>query len=798
MRFLPLVVLLAACVAVLAQDKDGKKKPRFRWSAERPLPPPENTAWRPLRKALWRGIGIKDISEIVRFRKPAYMGVRTEEVKDGKKVVGLRVVSVVDGGAAQKAGLKKGDIILAADSKNIPQSNARAWFSRAILSKKPGDTITLKVRRGQNISEVTLTLADYPVPVEPREHGEFEQLGFEELSALDSTIRNNGLQDELAEQLRAIYGVTIRPFAPIKVGKKVYPHPHFLSEVMFGLRNPTKTPLLAEHLVGHLKLVVNTYRQDFGKLLGRAADMLDCPIQEQVRKRDAEFTLEKFLSAMEEARKKVEKAFSGLSKEERRQFLKAATALVRRADIDEKLFFKLFPLSYKVNYTALFSAADEIFSLLEPTTIKAVIKSAKEQPPPKRKPEGVTGDVLFYGESPLGKVVVGGAGRNVYTGRFALIIDVGGDDIYAYPVATANITQPVCVVIDAGGDDTYDFGGAGGAAAVGGISVLLDIKGNDHYLGGMVTQGAAVGGVSLLADLSGSDIYSADRFCQGAAIFGIAILADIQTRKRKKDSPLTSCDRYSAHTFAQGVGLPRGVGLLLDSWGNDTYITAGNEPDFRDPKRATLSLSQGFGYGIRPYKSPVGSAGGVGILLDENGHDIYIGDYFCQGSAYWFAMGILYDGGGSDHYICGRYSQGAGIHIAVGVLLDHAGDDYYSAYLGVSQGCGHDLGVGVLVDMKGNDRYSGGWLTEGAGNDGAFGLLLDAEGNDTYHTTKPKSSQPGAREHPYLKCMGLGALVDLAGNDSYSAPGRKNKATIILGKEGGKKTRNRYAVFIDK
>ncbi|RKY17073.1 MAG: hypothetical protein DRP63_04340, partial [Planctomycetota bacterium] len=448
------------------------------------------------------------------------------------------------------------------------------------------------------------------------------------------------------------------------------------------------------------------------------------------------------------------------------------------------------------NYTALFSAADEIFSLLEPTTIMALIRSAKGQQPPKRKPEGVTGDVLFYGESPLGRVVVGGAGRNVYTGRFALIIDVGGDDIYAYPVATANITQPVCVVIDAGGDDIYDFGGAGGAAAVGGISVLLDIKGNDHYLGGVVTEGAAIGGVSLLADLSGSDVYSADRFCQGAAVFGIAILADIQTRKRNKGSTHVSCDRYSAHTFAQGVGLPRGVGLLLDSWGNDIYISVCSALNFRNLKDATLS--QGFGYGIRPHKSCVGSAGGVGILLDENGDDIYIGNRFCQGSAYWFAMGILYDGGGSDHYVCSRYSEGAGIHTAVGVLLDHDGDDYYSAYLGASQGFGHDLGVGVLVDMKGNDHYCGGEIIQGAGNSGGVGLLLDAQGNDTYHTTSPESSQPGAREHPYLRCMGLGALVDLAGNDSYSAPGRKDKTTIILGKEGGRKLRCRYGVFIDK
>src|SRR5690606_32279131 len=117
------------------------------------------------------------------------------------------------------------------------------------------------------------------------------------------------------------------------------------------------------------------------------------------------------------------------------------------------------------------------------------------------------------------------------------------------------------------------------------------------------------------------------------------------------------------------------------------------------------SMSQGFGYGVRPWESLAGASGGIGVIAEAEGNDTYVADYFAQGSSYWFSLGILDDRKGHDRYVSGRYSQGAGIHMSAGVLIVGEGDDNYLASYGVAQGCGHDFGIGFLLDNGGNDRY---------------------------------------------------------------------------------------------
>lgn len=66
------------------------------------------------------------------------------------RIGGIYVASVVEDGAASEAGLRKGDIILSVDGTEV---NTSALFLEQIGKRRPGDEITLKVRRGDQTKE---------------------------------------------------------------------------------------------------------------------------------------------------------------------------------------------------------------------------------------------------------------------------------------------------------------------------------------------------------------------------------------------------------------------------------------------------------------------------------------------------------------------------------------------------------------------------------------------------------------------------------------------------------------------
>jgi hypothetical protein len=177
----------------------------------------------------------------------------------------------------------------------------------------------------------------------------------------------------------------------------------------------------------------------------------------------------------------------------------------------------------------------------------------------------------------------------------------------------------------------------------------------------------------------------------------------------------------------QGLGLFGGAGILIDKAGNDLYQLGGLEPDFRDPENASQSYGQGFGLGVRPDKENLGVPGGIGMLIDKAGDDIYLADYFAQGASYYYGLGILDDRAGNDQYISGRYSQGAGIHSSIGVLIDRKGNDFYYSSTSAGQGMGHDFGVGFFEDDAGDNQIQGGSLTQGASTLGSVGIFVNTK-----------------------------------------------------------------------
>jgi HEAT repeat protein len=223
--------------------------------------------------------------------------------------------------------------------------------------------------------------------------------------------------------------------------------------------------------------------------------------------------------------------------------------------------------------------------------------------------------------------------------------------------------------------------------------------------------------------------------------------------------------------MAQGFGGTQGVGLLLDVGGNDSYFAGGKYPCGWLPGH-NFSLSQGFGYGMRPF-----AGGGIGILCDLKGDDHYVGDVYGQGASYWYSVGLLLDAEGNDTYEAHQYCQGAGIHLSSGAQIDWAGNDTYTASH-ICQGAAHDYAVGMLIDRAGNDKYKSDTTAQGSAINNSFAMLLDHGGDDTYAGTDPKQSQAAGHDGDKREYGSIALLLDLAGQDTYSQ-GQSNNAVWL-------------------
>lgn len=373
-----------------------------------------------------------------------------------------------------------------------------------------------------------------------------------------------------------------------------------------------------------------------------------------------------------------------------------------------------------------------------------------------------TGKIIYMGLTDQGPIVVGGWGENSYTGSFALIIDMGGDDSYQLAF---DRTVNFCLVIDNGGNDSYASGDrATVAGAICGTSIIMDLGGDDRYRARDISLGAAICGCGALYDRAGNDTYESGAFSQGAGFLGLGLVCDESGN-----------DTYTAGMQSQAFGYVGGAGLIVERGGNDTYLTQMSQMDILRYDDHYLTLSQGCAFGYRP-----DYAGGIGLLIESAGNDLYSSDIFGQGVGYWFCVGAIVDRAGHDCYRSYQYAQGAGIHLAFGLLSDENGDDYYVSK-GVSQGCGHDLSLGLLADFSGNDCYTAVDLSQGAGSANGTGILYDADGVDSY-SSKSKVNVSGYGD--YRREFGsIGLAIDMKGVDFYSARG-ENESIWESGRYG--------------
>ncbi len=442
--------------------------------------------------------------------------------------------------------------------------------------------------------------------------------------------------------------------------------------------------------------------------------------------------------------------------------------------------------------------------------------------------------------TPIGRIVVGDAKDDSYddTGDpIALLVDTGGDDTYHAPVGavdgTLDLHSPrhVGVAIDLAGKDTYaydvvadkfdtgnripsdsdgryhppspfdTYGGPislsetprqGGARM--GYGMLFDYGGDgDHYQSLRMSQGFGIAGVGVLYDAGGDDLYEGEAGVQGGGAFGVGLLLDA-----------AGDDTYRTWAFAEGFGYVRGVGVLYDAAGKDKYLAdvgdpqVGGDPLYLSPQLpcdqpsnmvpiaqrtncGNSSFTQGAGFGRRAPGAGDNAymSGGLGVLRDRAGDDVYTTGVFGEGTGYWFGTGVLADGGGNDAYDGKWYVQGSSAHFALALFLDDGGDDKYNQTVtpsATSIGVGHDFSVSWHIDGGGDDVYRAPGLSLGAGNTNGVGVLLNLGGNDQYHAPGEPTlgcgnpsveveSDPGRWQVPTS-----GIFVDIGGTDVYDAP----------------------------
>ncbi|MFQ5586486.1 MAG: PDZ domain-containing protein [Thermodesulfobacteriota bacterium] len=665
-----------------------------------------------------------------------FLGISMGTAGEGSanEAAGITVEYVIEGSEAERAGLIAGDTIIAIDGKPFGKEGDRPHerLQEAVKERGVGGRMGLTLLRGGEELEVEAEVGERRrAPATVREHSEIDdiQRGLAASpSPLYRSLEGEGKSDGFRETL-----IQLHLKSRLADSYRVSPeNPFRLGEINYLLRNPTNIIPLSRGITRSL-LDGSDDRLEVDRLIGEAAGRLDADFTPEgggaPSLKSVSDLVEYIVGVAARVESYREAALKGLTPDEagflRENALEALSDEVEEVESgDDEALLRLLRIVRKIDYPMLFASAAEAARLVSPAVTEALevmdVEALKRNP--SIPGDAGSGDIIDVIESRFGRGVIGGTGTARYRGDTSVIIDFGGDDLYEGGAGASTGGYPMSVVIDLAGNDRYIAREhlSHGAALLG-TGIVMDRRGDDTYLSGRFSQGCGILGTGLLLDREGDDRYVTASYGEGAAIFGIGMVIDGG-----------GDDTYEAHRLSQGYASVRGFGALVDREGDDYYSAGGRYPDHRDPEYATQSLSQGFAIGLRPYRSSVGAPGGIGVLVDGRGNDTYVGDYFSQGSSYWYSLGILHDLAGDDRYIAGRYAQGAGVHVSAGALIDERGDDTYMVTYGVAQGAGHDFGIGVLADFSGDDSYRGGDLSQGAATCGSIGVLYDRDGLNNF------------------------------------------------------------------
>lgn len=346
-------------------------------------------------------------------------------------------------------------------------------------------------------------------------------------------------------------------------------------------------------------------------------------------------------------------------------------------------------------------------------------------------------------------VVLGSVQDDHHSDRDAMLtIDFGGNDTYTGRHG-AGIGY-ASVHLDLGGNDRYDVPDASLGVGILGVGIARARVGHDLYTTKSFALGVGIAGVGIFERLGGHDTYRSVACAQGFGFFGVGILRDSAGN-----------DDYRLEIMGQGAARTKGVGWLIDEQGSDRYSAGGtvlSQPLFAT---ATYGFAQGFSTGFR--EDSGGEAGGIGLLTDHGGDDVFSGGTYVQAASYWFALGSLYSAAGNNRYTAYHYAQSSAMHICSAYLFDLAGDDIYAIQVGAGHAIGHDYGVAFFLDRAGDDIYAGRDTQPGLGNANGLGIFVDAGGIDRYAGT------PGVG-NAARGAISIGVFADLGGTDRFMGP----------------------------
>ncbi|MFN0205368.1 MAG: hypothetical protein ACKVS6_03540 [Planctomycetota bacterium] len=451
-------------------------------------------------------------------------------------------------------------------------------------------------------------------------------------------------------------------------------------------------------------------------------------------------------------------------------------------------------LAERINYAAMFRAAARLAPLASAQFLKNISDNLRKKialPAPIHV-AGVSGTLLFAKQTPSGWILVGDAGPNRYEVAAALIIDLGGNDIYSAQATRSDLGRPVNVVLDLGGDDRYQSEEMySQACGLLGVSFIIDQSGKDNYSAGRVAQGASAAGVGILVDRAGDDLYEGDAFVQGAGCFGIGCLLDVSGN-----------DMMNAKIDSQGYAWPISAGFLIDINGNDKRTATGAYGSTYGTPGEFAGRSMGASFGFRFL-----ACGGFGVLLDGAGDDITKVGEMGFGMGYYFGCGFVRDLGGNDQVFASRYGIAAAAHQALSIVIDDKGNDLWDNAHTASIAGNWDTTYSFFIDLNGNDTYRGAGISTGGATISSLAAFIDGGGIDRYETTDgPSFGSAGHPEDAQRNTQSIAFFLDLGGNkDQYPGSGHtpplSNNSEFVSRKSDVYQTKNVESgagIFLDR